>query len=316
MSIRGFAWAQEVRVGDATLKVLLMTLGGYANTDNETWHAQDKISFDTEIPVRTLRRKMQQLAEMGLIRIEERRRGDGTKTSSLITVLMPEANLAGGHQRPNQGVTIGQNEGSPSANIVAGQGIEKNRKESKPKDAPYSEDFENIWQQYPRTRNTSKKKAWDLYRMLNDDNQAKVRAAVPIFAAAMRAEGRPEEKILHMTTWLNGRTYETVAAPAGATIAGAAPAKPFWETATRQQWIDVLVQWSYNWNWKKMWGPEPENPLRPNPAGAPKHHVPQDIMDRFDLKHRGAMFSPEQKEEIRARVEAASKHAVDKDRAA
>jgi hypothetical protein len=318
MSIKGFAWAQEVRVGDATLKVLLMTLGGYANTDNQTWHSQQKISFDTEIPVRTLRRKMQQLVDMGLILMEERRREDGTKTSSLITVLMPEANLAGGeHQRPDQGVTSGQKAGSPAATMVAGQGIEKNRKESKPsKDAPYSEDFETLWQLYPRTKNTSKKDAWNFYRMMTDDKQEMVRRAVPLFAAAMRSEGRTEDKILHMIRFLRNGIYETVAAPAGVPIAGAGPAKPFWETATRQNWIDALLQWSYNWNWKKMWGPEPENPLRPNPPGSPKHHVPQDILDRFDLKYRGHLYSPEQKAEIQARVEAASKHTVDKDRAA
>lgn len=186
---------------------------------------------------------------------------------------------------------------------------------AKKHDAPYDEDFEALWQQYPRTRNTSKKDAWNFYRVMADDKQEMVRRAVPLFAAAMRAEGRTEDKIMHMIRFLRGGVYETVVAPAAA--AGSAAAKPFWETATRQQWCDALVVWSYNWNWKKMWGPEPENPLRPNPAGAPKHHVPQDILDRFDLKYRGHLYSPEQLATIRARVEGeASKHAVDKERAA
>jgi len=185
-------------------------------------------------------------------------------------------------------------------------------------DVPYSEDFETIWKQYPRTRNTPKKYAWDRYRMLNEENQAKVRAAVPLFAAEMRAEGRPEKMIPHMASWLNGRTFETMQAPSIAPSNPTGPAKPFWETATRKQWGDALLQWSQNWNWSKIWGPEPENPLRPNPAGAPKHHVPQDILDRFDLKYRGHLYSHEELAAIKARVEAAeaSKHAVDKERAA
>lgn len=185
-------------------------------------------------------------------------------------------------------------------------------------DQPYSEDFEDLWKQYPRTRNTSKKDAWNFYRMMTDEKQEQVRRAVPAFAAAMRAEGRTEDKIMHMIRFLRGGVYETVSAPAAARAAGAtgSSAKPFWETATRQDWFNALLQWSRNWNWNRAWGPEPENPMRPNPPGAPKHHVPQDILDRFDLRYRGAMYSPEQKAEIQARVDAASKHTVDKDRAA
>lgn len=286
MSIKGIGWASDVRIGDPVLKLLLIVLAGYANTDNQTWHCQDRISFDTEIPVRTLRRRMHELVEMGLIRLEERRRDDGTKTSSLITVLMdPPANLAAG--------SIGQNEGSPAANKVAGQGIEKNLK----KDMSYSEEFEALWQAYPRTKNTSKSKAWGIYRMLNSEKQAMVRAAIPVYAAAMRAENRPEDKIKHFQFWLTDRMYETASAPASA--ASAAPAKPFWETATRKQWGNVLLAWSANWQWSKSWGPEPDK------AGC---HVPHDILDRFDLKYRGHLFSPEHMAAIRERV---SKQSVD-----
>ncbi|MDN4638557.1 hypothetical protein QCD73_18795, partial [Bacillus sp. PsM16] len=73
---------------------------------------------------------------------------------------------------------------------------------AKQQDGVYGEEFEELWKLAaqlgaPRTRNTSKKKAHDLWRMLNTENQAKVRAAIPAFAAAMKAEGRPEDKIKH-----------------------------------------------------------------------------------------------------------------------
>lgn len=160
----------------------------------------------------------------------------------------------------------------------------------------YSEEFESLWQQYPRTRNTSKKKAWDYYRMLNAEKQQKVRAAVPIFAAAMRAEGRPEDKIAHMTTWLNGRMYETVAAPASAS---SKPEVPWFKTATREQWGKVLNIWSGTNNWSQSWGPEP---------GKPGCAIPADMIAAHNVKHRGFMFSEEQLAEFRKIV---SKHAVD-----
>jgi hypothetical protein len=192
---------------------------------------------------------------------------------------------------------------------------QKRKTDSRGASESYSDEFETLWKQYPRTRNTSKKDAWNFYRMMSAEKQEQVRRAVPLFAAAMRAEGRTEDKIMHMIRFLRGGVYETVAAPAGAPSASGGPARPWWETASRQDWINALQLWAMNWNWRKEWGPEPENPMRPNPPGAPKHHVPQDILDRFDLRYRGAMYSPEQKAEIQARVDA-SKHAVDNDRAA
>ena len=290
MSIQAIVWALNTRVGDPTLKVLLVALCNYANTENQTWHRQETICYDTEISVRTLRRRMKELEDMGLIRVEERRNDDGTKTSNLVTILMEDVD----HQRPPvAGGSIGQKPGSPAATKVAGHRNVKNRKE----DSMYSEEFEALWQAYPRTKNTSKKAAWDIYRMLNAENQERVRTAVPQFAAAMRAEGRTEDKIKHMQFWLSARMYETASAPAS--VASAAPVKPFWERATRKDWANTLLAWSNNWVWSKSWGPEP---------GKDGCHVPQDILDRFDLKYRGHLFSPEHMAAIRERV---SKQAVD-----
>jgi len=283
MSIQAINWAIETRVGDPVLKILLMTLANYANTEDQTWHRQERIAFDTEISVRTLRRRLSELVDLGLITVEDRRRDDGGKDTSMITLVRhPPANLAG--------TPSGQKEGSPSATKVAGHITVKNRKE----EYTYSAEFEALWEQYPRTKNTSKKKAWDLYRMLNDENQSRVRTALPLFAAAMRAEGRPEDKIMHMTTWLNGRTYETASAPGPKAVG--APDRPFWETATRKDWSSALLIWSSNWVWKKIWGPEP---------GQPGCHVPPDILDRFDVKYRGHLYSTDDYEALKARVERA-----------
>lgn len=250
MSIQAVNWAIETRVGDPILKILLITLANLANGDDETWHNQIKIAFDTEISVRTLRRRLHELVELGLISMEERRRENGTKTSSLITLLRhPPANLAAG--------TSGQKEGSPAATKVAGHRTVKNRKE----DSTYGEDFEALWQLYPRTRNTSKKKAHDLWRMLNDENREKVRVAVPIFAAAMRAEGRTEDKIKHFQFFLSERVYETVsAAPAAAGQLKQIASPDWYKTATRDQWMRLLVIWRSDMNWRPAWGPAPGRP--------------------------------------------------------
>lgn len=259
MSIQAINWAIETRVGDPVLKVLLMTLGNYANIENQLWHRQELIAHDTEISVRTLRRRLGELVKLGLIQIDERRREDGGKTSSMITLLRspatasvhpPPAKMAG--TPPDTAVT-----GGPDT-TVAGQESKSNRKK---KDDSYSDEFEDLWKAYPRTRNTSKKKAWDHYRMLNEENQARVRAAVPVFAAAMRAEGRPEDKIKHLQFFLSERIWETVGGPAKpAGASGGAPGVPWHKTATRDQWERLLKIWRGDMNWRLAWGPAPGRP--------------------------------------------------------
>jgi uncharacterized protein YdaU (DUF1376 family) len=177
----------------------------------------------------------------------------------------------------------------PTAVETQNQIKKERKKDSRPakaQDAPYSEEFEDLWKQYPRTRNTSKKKAWDYFRMLDFEKQQKVRAAVPLFGAAMRAEGRPEDKIAHMTTWLNGRMYETAVPTADA---AGAPTKTYKE-ATREEWQKVLNVWAIDSHWRSTWGPEP---------GKPGCAVPEDLMAAHNVKHRGFMFSDEEIERFK-----------------
>lgn len=272
MSIQGLAWAQETRCGDAALKVLLMTIGAYANTDNQTWHRQERIARDTEIPTRTLRRKLQQLVEMGLITVEERRDDEGRKMSSMITILMqPSATMAAGPS-----ATSG---GQPSATKVAGQESKSNSK--KDSMSGYSEEFETkVWQPYPRRANTSKKKAYDKWRMLNAEKQALVIAAIPVFAAAMAREGRPEDKIKHLQYWLSEEIYETVGT---ATPAKQQAAADWYKTATRDQWVRLVAIWRGDSNWRLQWGPAP---------GKPGCMVPDDLLTDWEKGIRSQRRDP------------------------
>ena len=135
----------------------------------------------------------------------------------------------------------------------------KERKQTK--DSPYSEEFENeVWKPYPRKAGTSKKKAWDMFRMLTPDKQQAVKVAIPLYAEMMRREGRPEDKIKHLQFWISERIYETVAAPT-ATAGGSIAAPAYWhKTATREQWVKVLQIWRMDNNWRLAWGPAPGRP--------------------------------------------------------
>lgn len=288
MSHQAVTWAMEVRVGDPTLKSLLIAICHRVNHEDflrsgawECYPSLDALAYDTEVSKRTIQRRLDELEALGFITILQRRKLDGTRDTSLITVssgqivtLSPVAKKA---------ATSGQKPGVPVDTAVhlnkQEEQEEQEEQEScavaKPKKAkgevPYSDDFEALWQQYPRTKNTSKKDAWNIYRMLNAERQEQVRRAVPIYAAAMRAEGRPDDKIKHMTSWLNGRMYETAAAPPNAPrAAGSAPEAPWHTRATREQWVKVLEMYKVSNSWRPAWGPEP---------GFPGCAVPPDLID-------------------------------------
>lgn len=146
------------------------------------------------------------------------------------------------------------------------------KKDSRPADGVYAEEFEALWKLYPRTKNTSKKKAHDIWRLLSAENQERVRVAVPIYAAAMRAEGRPEDKIKHFQFWLSERVYETVAAPAGSPAAKAALVD-WHKTAKREQWVKVMPLWRMNMEWRPAWGPAP---------GKPGCMLPEDLLTEME----------------------------------
>jgi hypothetical protein len=320
MSGEAVGWAfRKVQMDDPTAKFVLVAICNYADASDKAWPSHEDIARVTGLSKRAVQNNIKKLVDWGIITRVREFRANGSENHPSVYLDLDS--------RPTvkDGVASGATPQEVPPDMASGATLQttdtkpqKNLRPAKKQDAPYSEDFEEVWKLAaqlgaPRTKDTSKKKAFDHWRMLNDENRTRVRAAIPAFAAAMKAEGREPKNIKHFEFFLSGRVWETVAVSAAA---GAGSPKPFWETATRKDWCDALQLWSYNWNWKKMWGPEPENPMRPNPPGAPKHHVPQDILDRFDLKYRGAMYSPEQKAEIQRRVDEASKHAVDKDRAA
>lgn len=247
-------WATKCRVGDASEKLLLLTLANYANEAGESWYSQERLSFDTEIPERTLRRKLQALTEKGLIEVIPRRREDGQKTSSLIRLVHQPANLAAGTTGQKEAPPPAKNPGQPPATCMAGQESTGNPQEPKipkrsKKSLPeYTDDFvQSIWQPYPRKTNTSKINAFKKWAALSESDQALLRTAIPTFALAKR--GTEEKFIPHLEFFISRRIFETVAVP-GTT---AAPDQVF----DRQTWENLSKIYASDSNWRRQWGPEP-----------------------------------------------------------
>jgi hypothetical protein len=114
--VKAIAWAIETRVGDPALKILLIAIANYSDAYKRSWPSQKRLAYDTEISERTVRRKLNELVELGLISMEARRHPGGEVASSIITL-----NTSGqiGRQSYSPAAKIdptsGQNGGSPAA---------------------------------------------------------------------------------------------------------------------------------------------------------------------------------------------------------
>lgn len=142
--------------------------------------------------------------------------------------------------------------------------VEENKKRKKESSSPrkatvngvqYTDEFElKVWGPYPRKRGTSKHKPFQLWQMLNDVNRERVIAAIPLHAQQMKLEGRAEDKIMHLQTFINQRVYETYSAISAESNVVQIP---WHKTATRDQWARALKIYEMDSNWRNAWGPKP-----------------------------------------------------------
>lgn len=270
MSHQAQTWAAKVRTGDALLKGLLLALANYANEDGECWYSQKRIAFDTEIPERTLRRKLHTLVEMGLIKIIPQFEADGRKANSKIRLISSPATVADGSSTgQNSDPPAAKSGGEPAATWLAEEETSLNHKEpknlvGKKKSVEYTADFlQSIWQPYPRKTNTSKLNAFKKWVALGDVDQAAVLAAIPAFVISKR--GTEEQFIPHLEFFISRRIFETVAVQATSAANEAA-------VFDRQTWENLSKIYDSSNNWSRQWGPEP---------GRPGCRMPPDLQSKF-----------------------------------
>jgi len=276
MSWQALAWATKCRVGDEREKLILLMLANYANEEGESWYSQDRLSFDTETPVRTLRRRLQILVDKGFIEVIPRRAADGTKATSLIKLIasapsakfedsQPAAIEASGQNE----LAIGQNGGVAIGQQVAGQESSVNhKKEPSPrrrKAIAYTEEFErDVWGPYQRKDGTSKANAFKKYQALPPEDQDRVKATIPIYWR-MAERSKFDH---HLEFFISRRIFETVplAGTTPTVLQAPAPAidRPTWETFARL--------YETNSRWNPAWGPEP---------GHPRCQMPADLQRKF-----------------------------------
>jgi hypothetical protein len=108
MSIKVTAWVYDQRVGDHIAKSVLAKLADNANDDGVAWPSIKLISEQTEIPDRTVKRKLAWLADAGWISVSKRRSSSGRWGHNVYQLAVPWATVASGYRGPSEVVTVGQ----------------------------------------------------------------------------------------------------------------------------------------------------------------------------------------------------------------
>lgn len=130
-------------------------------------------------------------------------------------------------------------------------------KARKPKAKPqgYTDEFLTFWNAYPPRFNSSKLLASRAWNKLTIAEREQAMIALPIYARHMI--GRDQEYTKHAASWLNGKYFETIAAPRQ-TVPSPNTAGPDWPT--------IMKLYRMTGNWKQEHGPAPGSPKCRAPA--------------------------------------------------
>jgi hypothetical protein len=197
MSWSALDWASKQNTGNGTNKLVLICLANYADDTNVCFPNYKTLIKITELSRSTIIRSLKQLQEKGFIEIEER--FDDFYNSKRQTSNLYKLKV--GYQFDTHEY---QNDKHPT--ITPTPHITNHNKPI------YCEDFNKMWQTYPR-KDGSKKKAFDIWKKLtNKPNLIIIKNDLynHVEKYSKINKGKDIKFIPHLTTWLNQRRWETI----------------------------------------------------------------------------------------------------------
>jgi hypothetical protein len=245
VSAEAMAWAKVTSFGSPTRKVVMLVLADYADEHWSCFPGQVRLANETDLSVRSVSRVLADLEAAGWIVREQRRRGDGSRTSDRYTIRRSPrseqpANLSGsdrqpdtvtgptchpaqgshanvsGHEPPEELPEEPPVENTPAREVTTGNqlALVRDPVAAAPPSARNSEGMDlywrAFWQAYPRkVGKRAAKQAWDKALRRGAD------AAVIVAGARRYAAdaNRDDQYTAHPTTWLNRDGWEDEAEP-------------------------------------------------------------------------------------------------------
>lgn len=220
MSIQAVAWALEQQISDASAKLVLIALcNAYNGKNGRCDPSRSRIAHEASCSLKTVDRKLHWLTENGWITVVNSKDHTGRQTANIYYLSAFE----GGGQIDAPG--------SHSCDQGEGVNCDAPLKEPEyiPEITPYSppagdaidqveQDFQIVWDSWPRRRGTSRPKALAAYRRLSSKDRNGCFEGAISYAEEQRSkiEAKPgdEQFCLHLATFINQRRWETISSEA------------------------------------------------------------------------------------------------------
>jgi DNA-binding transcriptional ArsR family regulator len=221
MSMELMVKAMKTKVGNPLRKLVLIKLADNASDQGECWPSYQHIADQCEIDRSTVRKHIKQLAEQGLLRIENREGPKGNSSNLYYltlggvgqnsTPVGPESTGVG--PQPTEGVGPESTRTSHSSEPV---------NEPKPLCIPDPmEGFEVFWKLYPKKK--GRKDAAKAWAKLKPDNELHQTLITALGSHCVSDDWTKDSGryIPNASTWLNGERWNDVLKPAGASSSSA-----------------------------------------------------------------------------------------------
>lgn len=90
MSLEALTWAKKITAPSAGAKYLLIMLANYAGRMGESFYPLAEIAADMQVSVDSVRRRLGELQDADMIARIARQRGDGSRSSDIVILLMDD----------------------------------------------------------------------------------------------------------------------------------------------------------------------------------------------------------------------------------
>ena len=195
MSIDALNYAFKCQTKNATQKAVLLVLANYSNENNQSYPSISTISRLSSCQDRTVIRALKELEESGFIQ-KMPRFNDKGQTSNLYIVRGDNIDMGG----------VTETTPYPKEDTINNNKIRGDKK-----DTPYTNQFSEWWELYPRKAG-SKKEAFKVFqKVLKKEEYGRIYIATEIFSYNIRLQNLTDVKwIPYPVTWLRQERWETV----------------------------------------------------------------------------------------------------------
>ncbi|WP_283471905.1 helix-turn-helix domain-containing protein [Methylosinus trichosporium] len=90
MSLEALTWAKKIGAPSSGAKYLLIMLANYAGRKGESFYPLTEIADDMQVSVDSVRRRLGELQDAGMIARVARLRNDGSRSSDVVILLMDD----------------------------------------------------------------------------------------------------------------------------------------------------------------------------------------------------------------------------------